>query len=216
MPTFTPLAKSAFTGTDENPLSEGSVWTTVSGLSAWKRLTNAAVPSSFVADCASVYTGIVWPANHYSRADLTVNGTGGAAQGVGLNVRMDNGVNTGYRFVIDHAASNNASLDRFNAGTRTNLAQWTQAFADGDRFTVAIEGSKLYIFDKNSTLVKQFDDAGALLALIEQPGLAFSSNETSASISNWEGGSFVFLPQGVDYAGFPVKKLADVARGVPA
>lgn len=189
-PTFYPLASSAFTGADENPLSEGSVWSAISGVAQFKRLTNAAVPTSFVADCASVYTGIVWPANHYSRANLTVTGTGGAAQGVGLYIRADNAVITNYRFVVDHAASNNASLDRYNTSTRTNLAQWTQAFTDGDQFTLAIQGSKLYVFDKNLVLVRRFDDGANLLSLTEQPGLAFSSNETSASIDNWEGGSF--------------------------
>lgn len=189
MPTFTLVASSTFTGANENPLSEGGVWATGTAETAFQRLSNAAQPSDVNNGASANYIGIASPNDQYSRANLTVSGTAGA-HGIGLRVRGSESAQTFYMFVIDHAASNNATIYRCVTSSFTSLAAWTQAFSDGDQFTLAIEGQKLYVYDKTLTEVKNFDDAGGGGPTTGDFGIQYSSVETSASIDNWEGGSF--------------------------
>ena len=91
---------------------------------------------------------------------------------------------------IDHAATNNAEIARFVAGTYTSLVQWTQAFTNGDQFTITIENQVLYVYDKTLTQVKSYDDSGGGGPTTGNVGISFSSIETSALLDNWSGGTF--------------------------
>lgn len=193
---FVPLASSTFTGANEVPLSEGGVWTTSSGLVGFDRNTNTAIPDTVGSDCGSHYTGITFPANQYSRANLTVTGTVGGGSGIGLRLRQASGANTGYRFAIDHAASNNAQIVRSTAGALVTLITWTQAFTDGDQFTFAVDGMTVYVFDKNGLEVARFRETTAAVISTGAPGLFYSSTETSASLDNWDAGLFSFAALG--------------------
>jgi len=76
------------------------------------------------------------------------------------------------------------------AGTYTSLAGWTQAFTNGDQFTIAIENQVLYVYDKTLTQVKSYDDSGGGGPTTGNVGISFSSIETSALLDNWSGGTF--------------------------
>ena len=76
------------------------------------------------------------------------------------------------------------------AGTYTSLVRWTQAFTDGDQFTIAIENQVLYVYDKTLTQVKTYDDTGGGGPTTGSVGISFSSRETSAFLDNWSGGTF--------------------------
>ena len=188
MPTFTETLSSTFTGTDESPLSEGGAWATMTGENSFARTSNQADVSPGV-DSTNRHTTAV-AAGQYSRADLTCVGTPGVGAGIGLAVRCASAARTYYRMAIDHNATNNAEIARFVAGTYTALVQWTQAFTNGDQFTLAIENQVLYVYDKTLTQVQTYDDTGGGGPTTGSVGLSFSSVETSASLDNWSGGTF--------------------------
>ena len=189
MPTFTETLSSTFTGADEATLSEGGAWATLTGEASFSRTSNQALPFGSGTDSTNRHTTAV-AAGQYSRADLTCVGTTGSAAGIGLAVRCASAARTYYRLAIDHAATNNAEIARFVAGTYTSLVQWTQAFTNGDQFTIAIENQVLYVYDKTLTQVQTFDDTGGGGPTTGSVGLSFSSIETSALLDNWSGGTF--------------------------
>ena len=118
-------------------------------------------------------------------------GTAGSGAGMGLCVRCATASRSSYRFVIDHASSNNAQLGRFVNNTFTALVTWTQAFTNGDQFTLAIEGETLYVYDKTLTVVKTYVDTGGGVPQSGQPGIAYSSTESAGTLAdNWSGGNF--------------------------
>ena len=189
MPAFTAVASSAFTGS-ENPLSEGSVWTAGTGVSTMKKLTDIAVPTSNASDCGAIYTGSSFNASQYSRAKLTADGTTGGGRGVALHVLYATGANTTYRFIMDHAASNNARIERVVAGVYTTKVDWTQSWSDGDTFTFAVENEVLYVYNGSLTLIQSVSDVGGGVPTTGKPGVGYSSTITSASLDDWEGGNF--------------------------
>lgn len=190
--TLEQLISSSFTGADEDPLSEGSVWSTITSENAFKRASNTAQPNNVGADCGSRYSGITWPADHYSQAKLTVTGTTGGGAGIGLHLRAASGARTYYRFVVDHATSNNAEIRRVVAGSGTVLTTWTQPFTDGDQFTFGVQGTQLFVMDKNGRIVATAQDGQITSG---SPGIEYSSTETSASVDDWSGGKFSLLAQ---------------------
>ena len=188
MPTFTETLSSTFTGADEVTLSEGGAWATMTSEASFSRTSNQAVLNS-ASDSSNRHTTAV-AADQYSRADLTCVGTTGGGAGNGLAVRCASAARTYYRMVIDHNATNNAEIARIVAGTYTSLVQWTQAFTNGDQFTIAIENQVLYVYDKTLTQVKTYDDTGGGGPTTGNVGISFSSSETSALLDNWSGGTF--------------------------
>lgn len=195
---FTAIASSAFTGADENPISESGVWTNGTE-GAWKRLTNAAHNASTAVDSVAFYSGATFADNQYSRGKISTDGSGGLGRGPGLCVRRSAaGTITQYEFIIDHkAAANNARLARRVAGVYADLDDWIQAFTDGDQFTFAVEGSgasiTLRVYDKTGVLVRTFIDTAGTGPSSGKPGLAYSASEgtTAATlVDDWEGGNF--------------------------
>lgn len=186
-PVFTVLGTDAFTGTTLGPS-----WATNFGELPFKVVGGAAVPTSFQSDNGARYIGAPIPAGQYSRGNLFVSGTRGDRQGIGFVLRQSATARTNYRFVIDHAATGNASITKRIAGTGKVLGIWTMPFTDGDQVTFAITSSGvLYVFDKNGAVAKTIDDSASQI-VGGTVGIDFSSISTSASIRNWEGGAFSF------------------------
>jgi len=202
MPNFTAVASSTFT-TDENPISEGGVWTVATQpTGAVKKLGGVAVPTS-ASDAYAFYSGLSFNNDQYSKGDLTTTNGAGNGAGSGLILRRTAAAtNTNFVFFIDHAATNNAAVFRVVTGTYTQRgSSWTQAFTNGDTFYFAVAGLVLYVFDKNVNQVYTFDDTGGGGPASGKPGIGFSSTFTSPNVDNWEGGNF---------------SIATVAQLVPA
>jgi hypothetical protein len=180
------LASDNFNRANANPI--GAPWTTASGVSAMQIVSNAATASSLAADCGADYTGITWPADQYSKAKLSVTGTGGAGQGACLSVRSASGARTLYRLEVDHAATLNVAVEKFVAGTPSALiGPLTQAWTDGDTWEIRAQGPTISVY-RNGALVGAATDISSPL-LTGNPGIGYSSVETAASIDDWEGGT---------------------------
>lgn len=189
---FTAIATDAFTRANETPIVGN--WTNVAA-AGFNIVSNHVEPSAPGGnDSWAFYNAVAFPSGQYSRAAINCVGTGAGGQGNGLGVRISGAaaVENGYRIVADHAASNNVEVARRVVGVNTTLATFTEAFTNGDQWTLAI-GSllgvwTLYVFHLN-ILVQTVSDTTPLLTA-GGPGLAFSSNETSAQTDDWEGGAF--------------------------
>lgn len=183
---MTVLATDNFDRVNANPI--GAPWTTGNGESAMQIVSNVATPSTTAADCGSDYTGITWPADQYSKAKLTVSGTTGGASGVSLKVRSASGARTYYRLDCDHAATNNITLEKFIASVPTTLAGFplTLAWTDGDTWELWAVGTRIWVL-RNGVLVGAAVTDSAIAS--GNPGMGYSSTETSASINDWEGGT---------------------------
>src|SRR5205814_109515 len=136
------LATDGFDRANANPI--GAPWTTTSGESAMQIVGNVATPSTLASDCGAYYSGITWPADHYSKAKLSVTGTAGSQAGARLKVRQASGANTYYLLVVDHAATLNVALQKVIAGVFTTLTGFpvTQAWTDGDTWELWVVGTR--------------------------------------------------------------------------
>ena len=180
---LTALASDDFNRADNVDL--GTSWdVTPGGDSRFGIGGNAAVPSNFSVDCSESNNSIAWPSNQYAQAKVTVTGTDGVSSGIGIALRMSTSAMTYYRFVVDKAASNNVAIDKFIAGTFTTLARFTSAWTDGDVLQARAIGDRLEVY-RNGTLLGSVGDNSILTG---RAGIAYSSNETSASLDDWEGG----------------------------
>jgi hypothetical protein len=204
------LALDNFNRANENPLGNG-VWSTVTGLSAMQVASNIATPSNLGADCGSRYSGISWPNDQYSRAKLTVNGTVGVGAGIALYVRVAAAANTGYRLTVDHAATNNVFVKRFNAGTPTTLTGFpvTQSWSDGATWELRVTGSQVQVFLNGVQVGPTVTDTNIASG---SPGIGYSSTETSGSVEDWEGGDPT-VPWNVTAGG--VEASSDTSALVP-
>lgn len=196
-------ASDNFDRANETPLAGN--WTCFGGGGTPGRFNlsgNIAVASAPGTDDANAY----WNANsfgadQFSEAKLTVSGTLGGGRGIGLLLRTDHAATVGgvdqhtqYRLVVDHATSNNVDLGRITGGVYTNLANWTvNPWSDGDTWRVEISGYVITVY-RNGTSIgapssgSNDDSASPSKIASGQLGIAFSSNETSASVNDWSGG----------------------------
>lgn len=184
-----PVANDTFDRANETPLAGN--WTTITSETAWNLSGNIAVPSSLAADCGVRYSGAAFQGDQSSSAKLSVNGTGGGGAGVGLAVRVASGARTYYRFVLDHAATNNAELRRFVAGASAAIDTWTTGvWSDGQRFEFRVVGPTanailgVYL---DGALIRTFTDTAGTVPASGSPGLSYSSTTSSASADDWVG-----------------------------
>lgn len=181
------LATDNFNRADENPLSGGGNWSPSFGDQNWKVVSNVAVPVNVsTLDSVMHYTAGTWPNDQYSKADLTVSGTGGGDQGVGLNVRGTTAATTYYRAVADHGATNNVGISKLVAGVYSNLALTSSSWTDGATWELDVQGTTLTFKRAGSTILTTTDASIAS----GKPGIELSTVVTSASLDNWEGGDF--------------------------
>lgn len=140
---------SAFTGTDENPLSEDGNWAlTNSSEIACRRLTNQVkssgtgtgcshwTPASFGPDCEAYFTIATKPASSQAVAVVArVQGEGGA------------GTWDGYRLLwtaVSGGANDTWSLNRMTNGvSAATIASGTQEFASGEKMGICCIGGTI-------------------------------------------------------------------------
>jgi len=171
-----------------NAASLGGSWTSGSG--NWSISSNVAIATNTSLDANAIWSALSSITDQFSEAALTV--TGGVVngdQGVGVLVRGDGASSqTMYRLIVDHAATGNVSLNRFNAGAQTVLARFTQAWTDGDRWRLEIVGFVLTI-KLNGVVVGTYDDSGSGSKLSSGgPGIVYSSTESVPTWNDWVGG----------------------------
>jgi hypothetical protein len=153
---------------------------------------NACVPAVLPGnDCYYAYTGITWPNDHYAQIKVTVTSTGGGGVGGGVAVRRTGDGTTRYRAVVDHAASNNVSLDRFLSGAYQNLALYTSAWTDGDVLRLEAQGSSLRVYRNGTQIGTTFTDANIASG---SPGIDYSSSVSALTMDDWEGGDLTGGP----------------------
>lgn len=181
----------SFDRANENPLAGNWTVGTGSGETAFNLNGNIVVPNNLVSDASAWWSGATWGNDQSSQAKLTVNGTAGSGAGVGLTLRhiATASTKTFYRFVVDHAASNNVNISRQITGSSTSLATFTVAsWADGDTWQFTAVGpaaATVLTVYRNGGQVGTFTDNSSIASGL--PGLAYSSTETSASINDWVG-----------------------------
>lgn len=192
---MTALATDSFTRANAGTL--GASWTEQAGSGGYKIVSNAATPVSLTgADAWTFNNTVAWPNNQYSQANITVTGTSGSQAGEGVAVRAASGAVTGYRIVIDHAASGNFDLEKQNAGSLTTIANTTQAFTDGDLLYLEVQGTSLVVKINGATIAALSSTDASIAS--GNAGITFSTSETAASLDNWEGGNFInALPPGL-------------------
>jgi hypothetical protein len=195
-----PTASDNFNRANETPLAGN--WTCF--INTWNLAGNICVAASGAVDADAVYNAITPANDQFSQADLTVSGTNGSDQGVGLLLRTDGAASpTHYRIVVDHAATNNVAIDRFNTGTFASLKTVTQAWTDGDTWRVEVTGFIITI-KRNAATVTTFDDSASGSKIASgKVGICFSSTETSASLDNWSGGDLVAAGAHSSFAAIP-------------
>lgn len=197
------LATDNFNRANETPLSGGGNWSLSFADNPWDLSANVVVPRVINNDCIMHYTAGTWPNDHYSKADLTVNATVGGDQGVGLTVRGSTTATTYYRAVADHAASGNVSIAKMVAGAHTTLATTTSSWTDGATWELDVQSTTLTFKRAGSTIATTTDASIAS----GKPGIALSSNVTSASLDNWEGGDFTSTAASLVYGPPPMAAL---------
>jgi hypothetical protein len=194
----------AFTRADENPLAGN--WTTITGETALKIVSNQVVPSNDALDCSARVNSVSFSADHYASAILSTASTGGSGAGPGLAVRVASGARTYYRFIADHDLTNNCQIIRFLAGS-TPLVTFTQAWTNGDRWELRVVGpanAAVLTMYLNGSLVQTYTDNSSLAS--GSPGMAYSSTAASSTLDD-------FLAEDIpltefDYSNFPKFLLA--------
>lgn len=191
------LATDNFNRADANPLAGN--WTT--GLGDFPmQLVGNSVRTTSDNDASSLYTGISWPPDQYSKAKLSEATAGaGADSGICLVVRGSTTANTHYRLTVNHGASNNVHLSSLVAGVYTLLLGWdvvTQAWVDGDIWELWVFGNTLFVFRNGVQVGPTTTDASIATGI---PGVGYSSTSslTLSTVEDWEGGGSIlrFLPQ---------------------
>jgi hypothetical protein len=196
-----PTVSDTFNRANEAPLAGNWTVGTGSGEAAFNLTGNVIVPFTTGSDASAWYSGATWGNDQSSKAKLTVTGTVGSGPGVGLLLRhvATASTKTYYRFVADHAASNNCAITRFLAGVSTKLLTFTQAFTDGAQWEFRAVGpaaaTVLTVF-LNGVQVGTITDNSSLAA--GSPGIGYSSTETSASIDDWTGTDQFTVPAPLD------------------
>jgi hypothetical protein len=181
----TTLAADQFTRADANPIGAG--WTTITSHQAFQIVSNAATPNSVASDAGSWKTG-TFSNDQYVQAKLFVVGTGTGGNGPGLAARVASGANTYYRLAANHqATTQNLQLGKFVAGTFTSIWQRLAAFTDGALFRLEVRGTTLRVFINGVQVGADATDASIAAG---NPGMAYSSSCTSASIDHFEAGDF--------------------------
>jgi len=179
------LASDNFNRADENPLGNG-VWTVAPSQDPMKLVTNAATFQTNN-DSISYYSGITWPDNQYSKAKLTVDGSIGGDAGGMLVVRQSAAAHTHYRLATDHAATNNVSISKHVAAAYTNIAQFTQAWTDGDTWELRVQGTTISAWRNGVQVGTNQVDTSITSG---SPGIGWSTPGNSMTIDDWEGGDF--------------------------
>lgn len=174
-----PLATEDFSGTLGN-------WTTVTSETAFTIVSGQAKPSNGSLDAVMYYSAISWPANQYSQAAESTDGTNNGA-GAGISLRCSSVAQTYYWCVVNRAGSNNLTVTKAVAGAHTQL---------GQRTVTGVDGQIVYCEVQGTTLLAKYNgtQAGATISdsaiASGSAGIAYSSSLSDANLDTWEGGDF--------------------------
>jgi len=178
------LASDNFNRTNANPI--GGVWTTTTSEAAFQLTSNTAAAASVSSDSGCRWTGPTFPNDQWVQARITVNSTTNGT-GMGIVARCASGARTYYRATFNHKATLNVQLEKFVAGTFTQLWTRTATFTDGDLCRLECRGTTLRVLING---VPQGADQTDSAVTAGNPGMCQSSIITSGSIDEWCAGSF--------------------------
>lgn len=184
----TQLASYAFT-TNENPLSNGGNFSTLTGTTGMEVVSNLAQVPTLSVNCGSLYTAISPPGDHY--AELKVAGSVAAnSNGIQCVIRGQTGAHTYYLFSVN-AGATSTQMYRCVAGVFTELPNTATlgSLTLGDTFRFVGSGSLLTAF-QNGTQVLQNTDANITGGTF---GIGGFNNGviTNCRASLWAGGTAV-------------------------
>lgn len=191
-----PIVNDNFNRANETPLASPWNNNVVVGRT-YNLVSNTARTSDFTLDAVAAYTGITWPDDQVCYGDMTCNSTaGGTGPGLALRCAVNNTSHC-YNLWVDHAATNNVRIRRFYGVGGGDVALFTQAWTDGDRWGFRVTGpgsaARLQVYHLGN-LVQDVTDSPAVERLDSgSPGISFSSVVTSCSVDNWTGGDTLDL-----------------------
>jgi hypothetical protein len=179
------LQTTDFSGTDADPI--GGIWSTVTGSSTWKRVSNDAQPSSSTSDSVAYENTVTWPNDQYAKAIIgTAYPAAVAGDGLGVGVRWATGSITGYE-VTTGTAGAGTTINKRNAGFSI-LASVATSFTATDEIYLEIQGSSLVAKKNGATFSLSASDSAIASG---KATINLSGELTSAcSLSSWEGGDF--------------------------
>lgn len=168
--TYTQLAVDTFQRADENPLSDGGLWSTAAGFSAMKLVSHLAEGSTF-ASCLSDFSGVSWPADQYAEMIWSAGNLGPALRFNGTSA-----------YVLEVVSGSQWWITIRPADTIlvTGAAQTLSA---GDVLRLEIVGTTINSY-RNGTLIVTIVDATLASGT---PGIW--ANNPSGQASQWDGGS---------------------------
>jgi hypothetical protein len=180
------LATDNFNRAAEDPLAGN--WSTQTNLLPF-RLNNPEndVTPDISSDSGANYNAITWPNDQYAQIEVTLTGTNGNGAGFGPAVRMAAAAETFLSMVCDHAASNNVTLTRAQAGSYDAPGARTQSFTNGAVAYLEIQGKAALLKLGGTSLTPAITATGIASG---RAGMRYSSSETDARGDNFEGGDF--------------------------
>lgn len=184
----TQLVTDNFTRANENPLSQGGNWHTVTGAGAPQVVSNLCEPS-VTTRCASYYdAGIAWPTDQYAETKLTSDTN--SVSFLGPLVRQATGADTCYEVVAEGPlnATGVLFLVKRIAGAQTTLHTATVTLAANDIIRLTVTGSVLTV-QQNGTTLSAFTTTDAAIAS-GKPGIVIQSTViANVTCALWNAGN---------------------------
>lgn len=182
------LATDSFNRADANPIAGN--WTTESGMSAWKILTNQAQSSANTVDCGAFYNAVTWPAAQWSQGTIIASPNfTGSGDGGGVSVRIAAAAKTDYELVVGSGTAG-CAINKRVAGVFSTIATSASTFAANDVAYLEAQGTALVAKKNGATFSLSVSD-GAITT--GNAGLMFSSEGTAVGVTldDWSGGDFL-------------------------
>lgn len=183
---MTQLANDSFARANENPLTDGGSWTTITGFQSPQVVSSACEGSSAGNKNGSYWSALSWPNDQYSELKLqTLTNSAWLA----VLARVQPSAATGYYFELDGiGSSQNIALGRLTNGTRISFTSGTLTTAQGGIITIQAQGTTITAL-YNGTQVLTFTDSAYGSG---SPGFLLTpvNSLSDAAISLWDGGDF--------------------------
>jgi len=181
------LAIDSFQRANENPLSNGGNWTTVTGESALQIVSNVCEGSSTSARNSSFFSGVVWPNDQYSEMKLT-----SAASGtLGPLVRVASAAETYYFAALSNGDTSNSFVTIYQV-----VAGSFNSLGSSSGFTTAAGG--VLREQAQGTTISALYNGISVLSVTDSTitagstGIQTDANPLSnVQISAWDGGNFL-------------------------
>ncbi len=186
------LAIDSFQRANENPLSNGGNWTTVTSENANQIVSDVCEGSTASARNSSFFSGIAWPNDQY--AEITLAGAPGNSAAVGVIARCAAAAETYfYALMTNNGAGNFALTLNHRLAGSSHATGTVNGFSPvaGDVLRIQAIGTTISAWYNGVQQISVTDAniASGSAGLYNQP----SSTLSGAQISRWDGGNF--LPQ---------------------